>query len=346
MRFARPDVLWWLATVPLLAGIFLLAATSRRRALRRFAGGEPWAARFAGDASPHRRTVKSILLLAAVVLGIVAAARPQWGAGVEALERKGVDVVFALDTSKSMSAEDVPPNRLELAKSAAEGLLDRLANDRVALVTFAGKAAIACPLTLDHGAVRLLLDATGVEEVPVGGTALSEAVSLTLEAFGSAGRETRSRVVVLFSDGEDHEGGVGPAAEKLREAGVVLHAVGLGTERGAPIPDPDAPGDGARYKRDRDGRIVTTRLDGEILSSLASGSRGRYYRASVAGGELDDLAATIANMEAGEAGSVLRTRWEDRYQIPLALAILALAAEMLVSDRRRRAKEASREAIP
>ena len=338
MRFARPEILWWLFAVPALAGVFFLAAAGRRRALARFAGGTAWAARFAGDASPHRRAVKALLLLVAVALGVTAAARPQWGAGLEALERRGIDVVFVIDTSKSMSAEDVPPNRLALAKAAAEGLLDRLANDRVALVTFAGKAAIACPLTLDHGALRLLLEVTDVEEVPVGGTALAEAASLALTAFGPAGREPRSRVVVLFSDGEDHEGGIERAAGKLREAGVVLHAVGVGSDRGAPIPDPDAAREGAAFKRDREGRIVTTRLDGETLSSLATATGGRYYKATPAGGELDDLAATVSKMEAGEAGTVLRTRWEDRFQVPLALALLALAAEAFVSDRRRRGK--------
>lgn len=336
MRFARPDLLWWLAAVPVAAAVLLLAAARRRAALARFAGGASRIGRFAGDASPHRRAVKAILLLSAVAMGCLAAARPQWGAGLEALERRGVDVVFVLDTSRSMAAEDVPPNRLSLAKAAAASLLDRLANDRVALVTVAGKAAIACPLTLDHGALRLLIEATEIEEVPVPGTALADAAALALEAFGPSGREPRSRVVVLLSDGEDHEGGVAPAASRLREAGVVLHAVGVGTDRGAPIPDPGASGAGAAYKRDREGRIVTSRLDGDTLGALATETRGRFYRATPAGGELDDLARAISEMEAGEAGTVLRTRWEERFQFPLALALAALAAEALVSDRRRR----------
>jgi Ca-activated chloride channel family protein len=336
MRFARPDLLGWLAAVPAAAALLLLAAAGRRRALARFAGGASRIGRFGGDASPHRRAVKAILLLAAIAMGCLAAARPQWGAGLEALERRGIDVVFVLDTSRSMAAADVPPNRLSLAKAAAMSLLDRLANDRVALVTFAGKAAIACPLTLDHGALRLLLDATEIEEVPVPGTALADAAALAVEAFGPPGREPRSRVVVLLSDGEDHEGGVASAASKLREAGVVLHALGIGTDRGAPIPDPEASGEGAAYKRDREGRIVTTRLDGDTLGALATETRGRFYRATPAGGELDDLARAISEMEAGEAGTVLRTRWEERFQWPLGLALAALAAEALVSDRRRR----------
>lgn len=336
MRFARPDLLWWLAAVPVAVAGLLLAAARRRAALARFAGGASRIGRFTGDASPHRRAVKAILLLFAVAMGCLAAARPQWGAGLEALERRGIDVVLVLDTSRSMAAEDVPPNRLSLGKAAAGSLLDRLANDRVALVTFAGKAAIACPLTLDHGALRLLLEATEIEEVPVPGTALAEAAALALEAFGPAGREPRSRVVVLLSDGEDHEGGVAAAASKLREAGVVLHALGLGTDRGAPIPDPGSAGTGAAYKRDREGRIVTSRLDGDTLGALATETRGRFYRATPAGGELDDLARAISEMEVGEAGTVLRTRWEERFQLPLALALVALAAEALVSDRRRR----------
>lgn len=336
MRFARPEFLYLLLAVPVVALLMGLGAAARRRAIERFAGGRDWAARFVGEASGHRRAAKAILLLSSMSFGVLAAARPQWGTGLETIERRGVDVVIVLDTSRSMTAQDVPPDRLSLAKLAASTLLDRLTSDRVALVTFAGQAAISCPLTLDHGAVRLLLDAVEAEAIPVPGTALFEAMRLAVAAFGPAGAEARSRVVVLLSDGEDHEGGVDRAIASLRDAGVVVHAVGVGTERGAPIPDAAASGGPSGYKRDREGRIVTTRLSADTLSRLALETKGRFFRATAAGGEIDELHRTIAGMEATEAGTTLRTKWEERFQWPLALAVVALAAEALVSERRRR----------
>jgi Ca-activated chloride channel family protein len=246
--------------------------------------------------------------------------------------RRGVDVVIALDTSLSMSARDVAPDRFGLSRQAARALLGRLEGDRVGLVTFAGRGALECPLTSDLAAVRLFLDAASLEAAPVPGTALAEAVRASLRALAPAGAEgSRSRAIVLLSDGEDHEGGVEVAVTELRRADVTVFSVGVGTEVGAPIPT----GDGTGYKRDQDGTIVTTRLGGSSLRRLASETGGLHVVATPAGDEIADVARALSRLEAGDAEAVLRTRYEERFQIPLVLAAAALVAELLMAETRR-----------
>jgi len=334
MQFAAPLALWALLLVPVAAGLLLAAAWSRTRALARFAGGADRVDRIAGDVSRDRRATKAVLLVVALAAGVVAAARPQWGAGTEAITRKGIDLVIVLDTSKSMDAEDAPPTRLQRGIRAARSLLDALEGDRVALVTFAGKAAIACPLTLDHEAVKLVLDTTDTESVSVPGTALSDAVETAIRALGpppAAGGEAKGRAVVVISDGEDHEGGLEGAIRALKQAGVAASAIGVGTEQGAPIPT----GEAGAYKKDAQGKLVTTRLDEGPLRTFAVETGGRYFRATPAEGEIAGIVSVLSKMDAAGSGTVLRTRWTDRFQIPLAFALVALLLDVSLSDRRR-----------
>lgn len=332
MRFAEPMMLFWLLLLPAIALLWGASRWRARRRLIRFAGVEG-AARFTVEASAHRRATKALLLLLAFASGVVALARPQWGTGVDVVTRKGVDVVLLLDTSRSMAAADVPPDRLGLARHAAGTLLDKLAGDRLALVTFAGRAAIVTPLTVDHEAVRLFLDALDTESVSIPGTSLADGLRVAIGAFPKAeSGEARGRAIVVFSDGEDHEGGLAEAIDLARKAGAKVWTIGLGTERGAPIPD----GGAGEWKKDAEGRVVTTRLDAGTLAQLAESSGGKYYTATAGEVELDALARDLGAMEGEETGTVLRTRYTERFPIPLAVAIAALFAEVFVSERRRR----------
>ncbi|NIL99494.1 MAG: VWA domain-containing protein [Acidobacteria bacterium] len=338
MRFAQPEILWLLLGLPLLAVASWISAARRRRALRRFAGGADFVTRFSADISSHRRVAKTLLLQLALLATLLAAARPQWGRLVDEVKQAGVDVVVLMDTSLSMAAEDLAPSRLELARDEIDTLLDSLAGDRVALITFAGVPTLACPLTVDHGAVRLFLDAVEPEVVQVPGTALAEAIELGIDAFGDQELDgvDRSRAMVLFTDGEDHEGGIDEVLSKLKKAGVVVHAIGVGTARGAPIPVPNETAGSGRFKKDADGRLVTTRLDEASLQQLAFETGGHYYTATAGAREVDELIQTIGAMSASEFGATLRTRYRERYQIPLAVALCALIAEALLGDPRRR----------
>jgi len=338
MRFAAVQLLWLLLLIPGLGLAALWSASRRRRALSRFAGGAEYLSRFSDEVSPNRRAAKLLLLGFAFAAFVVAAARPQWGTRLEPVTRRGADIVIVLDHSLSMAADDLAPSRLEHAQNAIGALLDQLAGDRVALVTFAGEPTMLCPLTVDHAAVRLFLDTVGVEAVQVPGTALAEALELAMTVFGDErpAASEHTRAIVLFTDGEDHEGGVEDVVGKLDKAGIAVYAVGCGTTRGAPIPLEDETGNPTGYKKDGEGRVVTTRLDEGLLELLALGTDGRYYRATPSEAEMHEIARALSGMDAREFGALLRARYEERFQVPLGLGLVALLAETVIGDRRRR----------
>ena len=337
MRFAEAHWLWLLLTLPGLALAVWWSVARRRKALERFAGGVSHAGRFLQSVSAHRRAIKLLLFYLAIAALSVALARPQWGTRLEPITRRGADVAVVLDTSLSMSSEDLPPSRLGQAKHAVGSLLELLVGDRVALVTFAGRAHLSCPLTVDHGAIRLFLDSLDTDAVPIPGTALSEALQTGLKALRIDQQEAdeRGRAIVLLTDGEDHAGELDAVIERLAANRVAVYVIGCGTTRGAPIPLRDAAGMLTGYKKDRRGQVVTTQLSESLLEQIALESGGRYYRATTNEVEVDEIGQALSALSQGELGSEVRTRYEERFQIPLLLGWLALVAESVVGDRRR-----------
>lgn len=349
MRFAEPQFLWLLLLLPLLALAGYAAQRRRRRALERFAGGRQSAGRFTGEVSPHRRALKLLLVYLGLAALSLALARPQWGTRQEPVTRRGADVMIVVDVSLSMAAEDLAPSRLAHAQHAAAELIEQRAGDRIGLVSFAGQASLNCPLTVDHAAARLFLEALDVQEPALPGSAIAPALETAISALSASegtGRGERSRAIVLFSDGEDHGGGVEQALATLRRAGTPIYAVGCGTARGAPIPLRNSSGLLTGYKKDREGRVVTTRLDEAVMERIALETGGRYYGATATEIEMTEIARALATMEAGEVGAVLRTRYEERFQWPLLLAWLALAVESVLGERRSTRKARAEELEP
>ena len=335
MRFGSPGSLGLLLLVPVLVAIVWGSLVVRKRRLRRVVSATLLPGLLTGASTPRIVALCSIRI-AAVALLALALARPQWGRKDEPVVRRGVDVVLALDLSASMLAEDVSPNRLEQARAEASSVLRALTGDRVALITFGGRATLQCPLTLDYGAVRLFLDATDASFAPGPGTDLGRAMDLAARVLGSSGSsERRYKTVVLLTDGEDLEGGAADGIQKAREAGIVMHAIGVGTARGGPIPLRDDGGALTGYKKDREGKVVTTRLDSATLEKIALATDGVFAHAGPAGDAGSRVAEAIAGMEKREIGSRLATRFEDRFQIPLALAFLLLVIEVAWIPRRR-----------
>ena len=342
MRFLQPEALLWLLTLPIWVLIGWYALARKRAALRRFAGGREWLDRFTSEVNIHRRFAVTLLWFLALIGVIFTYARPQWGTQAEEVQQAGVDVVVLIDTSLSMAADDIAPTRLEVANHGVRELLQSLGGDRVGLVTFSGLPSLACPLTVDHGAVRLFLDALEPEVMQVPGTALADALRLGMEAFQVDEEERtsdRGRAMVLFTDGEDHEGGIEKVLPELKQRGIVVHSVGVGTTRGSPIPL-EGLGDGQTgFKKDKDDRIVTTRLEEAALQQLALETGGHYYLATPAGREIGDLTSSIGEMATAELGGAVRTRFRERFQWPLGIAIVAIFVELAVGDRRRRPRE-------
>ncbi len=341
MRFAAPEYLWLLATVPVFLAAGVLLAVRRRRLLRTFAGGQEHLSRMTRPISRHARVLKAILLVLALIFGILAVARPQMGGRMEAITRSGIDVMLVIDISLSMACEDVAPNRYERAKFSAESLIRKIPGDRIGLVTFAGVGVLNCPLTLDHGAVGMFMDATDPRSTLVPGTALADALQVAVEALTGKSRQqdeefsSRGKVIVLFTDGEDHEEGLDTILNQMKENGIRLYAIGVGTTKGGPIPMEGAEAGISGYKKDGRNRIVTTRLDETVLANIVGRAGGQYWRATGAEGEIDRIVEELSAVDGSELGTVMRVRYEERFQIPLFLAVLALLAEMLIPDKRK-----------
>ena len=331
MRFAHPELLWLILAVPTL-WVLLLATRSRAaRRLQEFVAPGLHAS-LGLDPRRSRRAWRSALRLVALTLLAVAAARPQWGASEVEVEQEGIDLVVALDISRSMLAEDVEPSRLDRAKLEISELVESLDGDRVGLVFFAGAAFPQCPLTVDYAAVRLFLSQADPSMIGAQGTDLSSALFTSLELFDD--EVGRARVVLVVTDGEDFGDDVGPALEALREKQATLYAVGMGTVEGAPIPDVDETGRRRGFVRDRDGDVVMSRLEEAELLSLVSATEGAYARADRGGLDVERLRAEISGIEGAAFRAQRIVSYQERYFWPLAFAVLLLVAEGFVRDRR------------
>lgn len=343
MIFDSPQWLFLLLALPLalLAEVWLTGRDRER--LARLVARPLWG-RVVRRPHERWRWIRLALLLLGAAGLVVALARPQWGIVREKIEREGVDVVLALDTSGSMATPDVAPNRFFLARQALLQLMTRLEGDRFALVAFEGEAYPLAPLTLDADAVGLFLETVEPGIVPAPGTSLGVGLSKGLEAF--VDKERRNKVLVLVSDGEDLEGDVDAAVAAAKEAGVIVHTVGVGTEAGEPVPEFDAEGNNTGYKRDDSGQPVVSRLDTATLGAIATGTGGRMFRLTASDTSLGALASAIEGMERRALAREWSYRRRERYQGPLAVGLLLLLVGFLLPlPRLRRRPEMSRTSV-
>ena len=334
VRVANTEALWWLWLVPLVVAFHLFVFRSKSRQLRRFASSETLSRLLSGVSRP-RQALKAILVTLGLAAALLALAGIQYGFTWEEVQRRGVDIVVALDVSDSMLVEDAESggklSRLERARREIADLLRMLEGDRVALVAFAGSAFVECPLTLDYGAAELFLSSLDTELIPVKGTAIGEALRVSLDAFEGSAEE--SKAIILITDGEDHFGDALQVAERAARDGVRVFTIGIGRDEGAPIP---APGGG--FRRDRHGEIILSRLDETTLQKIALATGGRYVRSVTGDVDLEQIYSQgiKANLQDVELGSKRRQRWKDRFQWLLGVALVALMLEPLVSERARR----------
>jgi len=333
-HFAEPRWLWLAAAAPvLLLGLQWYAAGARRRQLGRLATPE-FVGALTRSHSPVRRTVKEVLLLLAVAALGVALARPQWGEqGLAEEELTGEDVMFVLDCSRSMWSADVAPNRIERARLGLLDFIHHRPGGRVGLVAFSGEAFLQCPLTFDYGAFEEALLAVDDKTIAVPGTDIGLALD---EAVKAMEKDSRRKVVVLLTDGEDLErGGVDKAAE-LAKQGVVIYTLGVGTPGGSQIKFLNERGQ-PELVRDKDGAVVTSRLDEPTLRQIAQATRGEYFPLGAFGEGLGRVQTSLTLQAARAAAAREEKLGVDRFHLPIALALVALVAESLISTRRRKA---------
>jgi len=328
MQWRDPTSLAALLLVPALAAFLAWSARRRRVALERFVAS-PLQSVVVPDLDPRRRRVRAALLCGAVLALALALAGPMWGFRWQQVQREGIDLIVAIDTSRSMLATDVKPNRLARAKLAVQDLLSHLSGDRVGLVAFAGTAFLQCPLTLDFGAFTQSLDAIEAGIIPRGGTSLAAAIDTALAGF--EGRQSEHQALVLITDGEDNDGQVKEAAKRAADRGIKIYTVGIGTTEGELIPLTNG-----GFVKDRKGQVVKSRLDETTLQQIATDTGGAYLHATDTAFGLTELYRDyISSMEKRELASTLERRYEHRFQWPLAVAFVLLVGEPLIGDRRR-----------
>lgn len=340
MGFIHPEMLWaTLVILPLLM-IWSFAGRVRDERLARFSALENrplLADSVSGTARFHKRA----FLVLAFLLSALAAARPWWGTREREIQTRGTNIIFALDVSQSMLAADVRPNRLEAARGILRQILAETGGNRVALMPFAADPFVLCPLTTDYGIVLDVLKTMNIDSVPTQGSDLAAAIMSAIKTFERSGEG--NRVLVFLTDAEDFSEGLDDALAAAKKADLQIFALGIGTEEGSPIRLPDG-----SLKEDKAGLKVLSRLDPKILERIANATNGRAYVAGL-GGILDPgpVIDTIKNLKAENLGTQTRIVREERYQWPLALAILCLVAESLIGERRRRkdAAEAPRHSL-
>ena len=323
----------------LIPGVFLFYIWSFKRKqnlINRFVIKE-LRDRLLSGVSVTRQKIKALLLVGVIVFIVLSLIRPQWGFKWEEIKRKGVDIIVALDVSSSMLAEDVSPNRLERAKREIIDLLNILQGDRVGLIAFAGASFLQTPLTLDYGAVKIFLDDLSTDLIPIPGTAIGEAIQTSIKSFDQ--KDKKSRVLILITDGEDHQGSPIKIAKDASKHNIKIYTIGIGKEGGAPIPDRKIGG----FKKDRSGELIITHLDEETLQKIALETGGSYVRSITGDLDLEKIYENIVkNVEEKELKSGKRKRFEERFQWILIIAVFLMFIETIFPERRRKRKKESK----
>jgi Ca-activated chloride channel family protein len=310
MNFAHPEY---------LPGLLLLPAASAL--LRRLSANINW----------RGRRWRNALLLIALAFFIVALARPQWGSEVREVKQEGLQVLVALDVSQSMMAQDIKPTRLDRAKLEIADLMERLNGDEVGLVLFSGASFIQVPLTSDYFTALTYLDSADPSVISRPGTVIGDAIRTAMYGFDS--NLSSQKVLIVMTDGEDHETDPLAAAQEVADEGVLIYTIGFGTPEGEPIPITDSSGQIVGYKQDQQGEIVLSKLDEDTLKAVAQAGNGKYYRASADGNELEKLLTEIDTLQKAQLQSRIETRHIERYQIFLALGLVAFVISELIPDR-------------
>ena len=330
MKFGAPYYFYLLWTlVPLI--IFLIWANRKKYDLLvRFCGVNLFSKLVTLNFKDLQKS-KAIFVTLAFLFLLLALTRPQWGYQWEDYKQEGVDIIIALDVSRSMLAEDIKPNRLERAKRKISDLLYMLRGDRIGLVAFAGTSFVQCPLTLDYAAARIFLNAIDTDLIPVQGTALGEALRKSTKAFRT--QENKSKAIILITDGEDQTGQAMKAAEDAKKAGVKIFTIGLGKEIGAPLPNPNM---GSGFLKNENGDVIITKLNESILQKISIMTGGSYVRSVT--GDIDlktiYLDQINQNLDKNKFKSERRKIWQERFQWFIFLAFLILVYESSLSARK------------
>ena len=329
-RWAQPEHLYALLALPLLALLFIVVRRKRKNKLLQL-GDKILVEQLMKETSERKPLARMLLSLSAIGFLIIAWANPQIGSRLEEVKRQGVDVIIALDVSNSMKARDLQPNRLERAKQIISRLIDRLENDRIGLVVFAGQAYVQLPITTDYAAAKLFLNTIDTDLIPTQGTAIGAAIRLATESFTE--KDKKHKVLIVITDGENHEDDAREATREAVATGVVIHTIGMGSPEGTPIPA-SRNGNAQDFLKDNDGNTVLTKLDEIGLEKIAAEGKGKYIHSTAGDDGLQVLLDQIGRMDKKAFGTKQYTDYEDRFQYFLAIALLLLLTDLVIGERK------------
>lgn len=325
INFAQAQYLFLLLLIPFFFLIQALVLRLRRRRIRKF-GDEKLVAQLMPSYAKAKVWVRLTLFSLGFFFLVIGLSRPQIGAKLKEHETKGAEIMIALDVSNSMLAEDYSPNRLERAKLAISRLVDKLRDDRIGLIVFAGNSFVQLPITTDYVSAKMFMNSISTESVPVQGTAIGEAINTAMRSFSS--QSEKSRAIIVITDGENHEDDPVAAAKQAADMGVRVFTIGVGSPEGKPIPM-----DGELLK-DKDGNIVVTRLDEKVLQEVAQAGNGLYVRAGNSEFGLNPIIEDIRRMEDEKYSSIVFEEYDEQFMYFLAIALFFFVIEILVGDRR------------
>ena len=321
-------MLWWLITIPAFVMAYIIYTKRKSRQLAEF-GDPELIAQLMPDASKSRPVWKFSLLIAALILLIVAAARPQYGQKEKTIKRQGIEVMVALDISNSMLAEDVVPNRLDRAKQMLSKMIDNMVDDKVGLVVFAGEAFTQLPITCDYVSAKMFLNTITPNMIQTQGTAIGAALQTAITSFGAQESEA-GRAIILITDGENHEDDAIAAAKQAQELGIQVFVIGIGKPDGAPIPKPGT----NDYFKDRSGQVVVSRLNEDMCQQIAQAGSGAYVRCDNTNTAMRALQQELDRIATSELETTIYADYNEQYQSFVLIALLLLVIEFFILSRK------------
>ena len=321
-------MLWWLITIPVFVIAYINYTKRKSRQLAEFGDSELMAL-LMPDASKNRPVWKFCLLIVALILLIVAAARPQYGQKEKTIKRQGIEVMVALDISNSMLAEDVVPNRLDRAKQMLSKMIDNMVDDKVGLVVFAGEAFTQLPITCDYVSAKMFLNTITPSMIQTQGTAIGAALQTAITSFGTQDSEV-GRAIILITDGENHEDDAIAAAKKAQELGIQVFVIGIGKPEGAPIPKPGT----NDYFKDRSGQVVVSRLNEEMCQQIAQAGSGIYVRCDNTNTAMRALQQELDRIATSELETTVYADYNEQYQSFVLIALMLLVIEFFILSRK------------
>ena len=327
-RFAHPELLYLLAVLPLLVVFYVVVRSRKRKAIAEF-GNPELLATLMPLQSYKRETMKFVMVLVALFFVILGVAGPQFGSKLQQVQREGVELIIALDVSNSMMAEDIKPNRLAAAKQAISRMTDKLTDDKVGLIVFAGDAYVQLPITTDYSSAKLFLSGITTDIAPIQGTAIGAAIDLAAKSFTP--QTEASKAIIVITDGENHPDDAVAAAKAAREQGIYVHTVGMGLPQGAPIPEQGNPG---QFMKDGQGNVVISKLDEATLREIAKAGEGLFVRASNTNVGLNTLLDEINEMDKTLLEERVFSDYAETYQYFLLAALLFGLIDFMILERK------------